>query len=266
MSVDLSSFIRFTAQVDGRSTLGLGGTGVGAASEELSLEGTSSVGRFFAAVKNVFLGPSESESRAVQAFIQAIRQEYGSEGAVALKRLGVDDCKPIHSFQVQNLAKTLDVNRSNPALNQYREIPPVHPGLLGKKGIDHGSEETPLCRSIKSAMALHSGPASMLLDDLSTDRHNTPRRKLALAVAVAVMSDKPHKLMAIAEFKAQYQKRLNLVETTLLSTNRVDRSPPFESEPEVAAIVARLIDDIFAQAQSPHAHSGRLLGSSLLVR
>ena len=266
MSVDLSSFIRFTAQVDGRSTICLGGTGVGAATEELSLEGTSPLGRFCAAVKNVFTGPSESESRAVQAFIQAIRQEYGSEGAFALKRMGIDEYKPIHSFQVQNIAKTLDANRTNPELNRYREIPPVPHPLLAENGIDRGSQEAPLFRLIHAAMALYSGHASMLLDDLSAQRHNTPQRKLALAVAVAVMSDNPHKLMAIAAFKAQYQKRLDLVDTTLVSTGSVGRSPPFESDAEVAAIVARLIEDTFAQGQSHHAHSAMRLGPSCLDR
>jgi hypothetical protein len=250
MSVDLSSFIRFTAQVDGRATVGLGGEG--RATEELSLEGTSPVGRFFAAVKNVFWGPSESESRAVQAFIQAIHQEYGSEGAVALKRMGVDDYKPIHSFQVQSIARTVDANRSNPELNRYREMPSAPPDLLDRKGMARYPGETTLFHSIRSAMASQTKHAAMLLDDLSTERHDTPRRKLALAVAVAVMSDNPHKLMAIAEFKAQYQKRLDLAGTALGSAGQVGLAQPFKPEAEVAGIVERLMQDIFAQARTPH--------------
>lgn len=122
MPVDLNSFIRFTAHADSRVMIGMGTVGGGAGIQDFLLMGTSSMGPMIAPVKDVFFGPSDPESRTAQAFIKAICHEYGSEGDTVLKRIRVDDHKPIRAFQVQQIVKTLDNDSASQEINVFHEV------------------------------------------------------------------------------------------------------------------------------------------------
>jgi hypothetical protein len=80
--------------------------------EQLPVAPSTFIGKVAAVLRSIFNITSDSERQAMQIFISAIRQDYGSSGLEALKQLDVHEDKPLQLNQVRQLSQRLQSNHA----------------------------------------------------------------------------------------------------------------------------------------------------------
>jgi len=111
INMDIRAFIQTAVSVNATDNASLRLQPSGG-QEQLPVGPSTFIGKVAAVLRSIFNITSDSERQAMQVFISAIRQDYGSSGLEALKQLDVREDKPLQLNQVRQLSQRLQSNHA----------------------------------------------------------------------------------------------------------------------------------------------------------
>jgi hypothetical protein len=213
MPIDFQNFLSFAAQASAKSSIALR-TDPAAGREQLQLERTSAFGRLIAAIKSAFAGPSSSEARATSAFIQLVRQSYGSTGESLLAQEGIREGQPLRARQVQHIQQRLATNQQDPQLGELKTIAARDPHQVHSNLTQVESSQFPAVDAVNAAIIRHGERAGELAAQANRHlRHMTPEQAQLVDVALIVgagSTGSASELLNLPAFAAEYGRRLDI--------------------------------------------------------
>jgi hypothetical protein len=213
MTLDLQNFLRVAAQANAKSSLTLG-QDPAAGSEQLNLARTSAFGRLIAALRSAFAGPSSAEARATQAFIQVLRQNYGSTGESLLQQEGIREGQPLRARQVQHIQQRLNANQQDPEVSELKAVEARSSRQVHSNLTQAESSRFPVVDAANAAIVRHGERAADLAAQANRHLYQmTPEQTQLVDIALVVAAGttgSASELMSIDSFAAEYGRRLDI--------------------------------------------------------
>lgn len=206
--MDIRAFIQTAASATAADTATLRLKQSGG-QEQLQAGPVSFIGKLAAVVRSILNITSDSERQATQAFISAIRQDYGSSGLEALKQLDVREDKPLQLRQVRQLSQRLETNHASEELRPFRT-------LGGNHIVDAANEIwrwdrfTDLRRVISHSVADLSKEAASLVQGAHERGGQRLQASADLAFMTAIAQSNPDQLWALPGVREEFERRLDI--------------------------------------------------------
>jgi hypothetical protein len=243
--MDIRSYIQtaVSAHATDTATLRLHQQG---GSETLQAGPVTFMGKVAAVFRSLLNITSDSERQATQAFISAIRKDYGSSGLEALKQMDVREDKPLQLRQVRELKQRLANNHASEELRPYR--------TLGQSHIVDASNEiwrwdrfTDLRRVLSHSVSDLMDEATPMVRGASERGGQNVQASPELAFVKAIAAGNPDQLWALPGVREEFERRLDItgeIENTPipLRANIVRRS---NEGNDAMAGVATVLNDMF---------------------
>jgi hypothetical protein len=178
-------------------------------SEQLQAGPVTFLGKVAAQLRSVFNITSDSERQATQAFISAIRKDYGSSGLEALKQLNVSEDKPLKLRQVKELSQRLQNNHASEELRPYR--------TLGQSHIVDAANEvwrwdrfTDLRRVMTHVVSDLTEEAESMVRGANQKGSQRLNESPELAFIKAIAQSNPDQLWALPGVREEFERRLDI--------------------------------------------------------
>lgn len=207
--MDANVFLQTSAAAQAGLNASLRMQGSGGSEQRLQAGPVTVFGRIAATIRSILHITSAAERRAAQAFVDAIRREYGSSGTEALRRLHVSEEKPLTVRQVRELAQSLQQNHVSEELRPFRS--------LGKSHIiDQGNDIwrwdhfTDLRRVITHSISELSVEANEIVDAAVSRNVKDAQEEPTLAFFTAIASCDADRLWNLPGVREEFERRLDI--------------------------------------------------------
>lgn len=177
--------------------------------ERLQAGAVTAYGRLAAAVRSLLHITSPGERRAAQAFVSAIRREYGSSGTEALRRLHISDDKPLKIRQVRELAQSLDQNHASDELKPFRSLGESHV-VDQANDIWRWDRFTDLRRVITHSIADLAQEADSIVDAAVSRGVHDAQGQPELAFITAIAAGDADRLWSLPGVREEFERRLDI--------------------------------------------------------
>jgi hypothetical protein len=207
--MDIRSFIQTSSASSAAANATLRLQTEGAGNERLQAGAVTFIGKVAAVLRSVFHVTSPAERQATQAFVAAVRQDYGSSGAEALKRLNITADKPLQVRQVRELAQTLQANQASDELKPFRTLGESH--IVDQANdIWRWDRFTDLRRVVSHSLADLSQEAEAIVEAAVNRGVSNANGRPELAFMTAVAAGDADRLWNLPGVRQEFERRLDI--------------------------------------------------------
>ena len=167
------------------------------------------MGKVATVLRSIFNITSDSERQATQAFISAIRQDYGSSGLEALKQFDIRDDKPLQLRQVRQLSQRLERNHESEELRPYRNLGESHI-VDAENDIWRWDRFTDLRRVITHSVVDLREEAESVVRGAQERGGQAVKASPELAFISAIAQSNPDQLWALPGVREEFERRLDI--------------------------------------------------------